>query len=120
MHMEWNKKIKEGLQDFEAAAPEQSWDAISKELNKNQANTTPIRSNYATAVSWIRYAAAAIVIGFIAMVSFNEPFQNSIKDALQGPGTKATVVESSLSLPNDSLTMKDSTKKATPKLNAEK
>jgi len=120
MNMEWNKKIKEGLQNFEVTPPEQSWDEISKELNKNQANTIPIRSNYATAVSWIRYAAAAIVIGFIAMVSFNEPFQNSIKDALQGPGTKATVVESTLSLSNDSLTMKDSTKKATPKLNAEK
>ena len=114
MHMEWNKKIKEGLQDFEAAAPEQSWDAISKELNKNQANTIPIRSNYATAVSWIRYAAAAIVIGIIVMVSFNEPFQNSIKDALQGPGTKSAVVESKLSISNDSLPVKDSSKKQFP------
>ena len=111
MHMEWNKKIKDGLEDFAFPPPEQSWDAISKELKKVQGNTIPMRSNYATAVSWIRYAAAAIVIGVIALASFNEPFRNSLNDALRGPGTKAAVVESKLSLSTDSLALKDSTKK---------
>jgi hypothetical protein len=112
--MEWNKKIKEGLQDFEVSPPKQSWDAISKELKRNQGNTIQIGPNYATAASWIRYTAAAIVIGVIMLASFNGPFQNSIKDALQGPGSKATVVESKPSISNDSLTMKDSTKKQFP------
>lgn len=111
MHMEWNKKIKDGLADFAVPPPEQSWDAISKELKKDQENTIPMKSNYATAAGRIRYAAAAIVMGIIALASFNEPFRDSLKAALQGPGTKATVVETKLSLSKDSLTMKDSTKK---------
>ena len=114
MHMEWNKKIKDGLEDFEVPPPEQSWDAISKELKKNKENSITTRSNYSTAVKWIRYAAAAIVMGVIALASFNEPFLDSLNDALKGPGAKAAVVESKLSLSTDSLTVKDSTKKQLP------
>lgn len=106
--MEWNEKIKDQLQDLEVAPPEDSWNTINDELEKGK--TLPMISPYAKAISWIKYSAAAAIAGIILITAFNEPFRNSIQQAIMGPSLKASIIDTLPKVTNDTTNIIDSTR----------
>lgn len=110
INMEWNKKIKEQLQDFEQSPPETSWESISQRINADQAKVVPIRSNYAKASTWIKYAFEAAAVIVISLSLFSPSFRDSLKNAVNGPGIKAAVIDSPMVSTKDSIAIRDSVK----------
>lgn len=104
--MEWNKKIKDQLLDFEVAPPDDCWKAIHRELQNEK--SIPIVSPYAKALLWIKYSAAAVVVGLILITAINEPFRNSMQQAIMGPSIKAAAIDSTPILRKDSISSTDS------------
>ena len=104
--MEWNKKIKDQLQQLEVAPPDDCWNNINHELQKSK--IIPLVSPYAKAISWIKYSAAAAVVGLIVITTVNESFRHSMQHAIMGPSLKAAVIDSTPIADKDSLTITDS------------
>ncbi|MEN9952514.1 MAG: hypothetical protein RLZZ520_782 [Bacteroidota bacterium] len=103
--MEWNKKIKDHLQQLEVAPPEDCWENVSAELQ--QAKVIPMSSSYSRAITWLKYSAAAVVIGLSVFTFINEPFRNALQNAVLGPGTKAAIIDSTPANRTDSITLND-------------
>ena len=108
--MEWNNKIKEQLQDFEQSPPETTWESLEQKLNVDEATVVPIRSNYAKASTWIKYAFEAAAVIIISLSLFSPSFRDSIKNAVNGPGIKAAVIDSPKISSKDSISIIDSVK----------
>lgn len=104
--MEWNKKIKDQLQDIEVAPPDECWNNIAAEMKKSK--VTSLQSPYAKSITWLKYGAAAAVAGIFMFSVINEPFRNAMQDAMFGKGTKASVIDSTPSPITDSIALKDS------------
>lgn len=109
-NMEWNNKIKEQLQDFEQRPPENTWETIEQKLNADQAKVVPIRSKYAKASTWIKYAFEAAAVAVISLSLFSPSFRDSLKNAVNGPGIKAAVIDSPKVSSKDSIAILDSVK----------
>lgn len=109
-NMEWNKKIKEQLDDFEQSPPETTWEFLAQKLNHQPVKIVPIRSNYAKASTWIKYAFEAAAVAIISLSLFSPSFRDSIKNAVNGPGIKAAVIDSPKVSPKDSVTIRDTVK----------
>jgi hypothetical protein len=104
--MEWNKKVRDHLQQLEVTPPKDSWNSIQNELDKGKLN--PLSSPYAKAITWLKYSAAAVVIGFTMFTFIDEPFRNNLQNAVMGPGTKAAVIDSTPANQIDSIPSNDS------------
>ncbi|MEY3178818.1 MAG: hypothetical protein RJB42_1059 [Bacteroidota bacterium] len=89
--MEWNKKVKDRLQQLEVAPPDECWSNIQSELQKGK--TIPLSSPNAKAISWLKYSAAAVVTGLIMFTFINQSFRNNLQNAVMGPATKAEIVD---------------------------
>jgi hypothetical protein len=110
INMEWNKKIKEQLHDFEQSPPETTWETIAQNLNVDQAKVVPIRSKYAKASTWIKYAFEAAAVAIISLSLFSPSFRDSLKNAVTGPGIKAAVIDSPKISTKDSVAIRDAVK----------
>ena len=106
--MEWNNKVKDQLQQLEVAPPDECWSNIQSELQKGK--IIPLSSPYAKAISWLKYSAAAVVTGLIMFTFINQPFRNALQNAVMGPGTKASIVDSTPANKIDSIATNDSTR----------
>jgi hypothetical protein len=104
--MEWNKKVRDHLQQLEVTPPEECWNSIQNELDKGK--LIPLSSPYAKAITWLKYSAAAVVIGFTMYTIIDEPFRNNLQNAVMGPGTKAAVIDSTPANQIDSIPPNDS------------
>ncbi|MEY4628715.1 MAG: hypothetical protein RLZZ595_1041 [Bacteroidota bacterium] len=109
-NMEWNNKIKEQLQEFEQSPPETTWETLAQKLNDQPAKIVPIRSDYAKASTWIKYAFEAAAVIIISLSLFSPSFRDSIKNAVNGPGIKAAVIDSPKVSSKDSISIIDSVK----------
>ena len=105
--MEWNKKIKDQLQDLEVAPPEDCWNTINHELQ--QGKIIPLVSPYAKAATWIKYSAAAVVAGLLLLTAVNEPFRNSMQHAIMGPSLKASAIDTTPVVSKDTTNITDTT-----------
>lgn len=103
--MEWNNKIKDQLQDLEVTPPDDCWNVINHNLQKEK--TIPLVSPYAKVVSWIKYSAAAVIAGIILITAFNAPFRNSIQKAIMGPSLKASIVDTTPKVTKDTINFTD-------------
>lgn len=108
--MEWNKKIKERLQDFEQSPPETTWETIEQKINTDQPKVVPIHSNYAKARTWIKYAFEAAAVAIISLSLFSPSFRDALKNAATGPGIKAAVIDSPKISNKDTTAILDSVK----------
>jgi hypothetical protein len=106
--MEWNKKVKDHLQQLEVAPPDECWSNIQSELQKGK--IIPLSSPYAKAISWLKYSAAAVVTGLIMFTFINQSFRNNLQNAVMGPGTKAAIVDTTPVNKVDSIATNDSTR----------
>ena len=106
--MEWNNKVKNRLQHFEVAPPEECWRSIQSELQKGK--IIPLSSPYAKRISWLKYTAAAVVTGLIMFTFINQPFRNTLQNAVMGPGTKAAIIDSTQVNQIDTIPSNDSTR----------
>lgn len=103
--MEWNKKIKDHLQQLEVAPPDDCWENISAELQN--AKIVPLSSPYAKAISWLKYSAAAVVVGLTMLTVINAPFRNALQNAVLGQGTKAAIIDTTSANRTDSINLND-------------
>jgi hypothetical protein len=108
--MEWNKKIKDQLQDLEVAPPEDCWETIAEKLNNKQDKVVPIRSNYAKASTWIKYAFEVAAVAIISLSLFSPSFRDSLKNAVNGPGIKAAIIDSPKIPAKDTIDTRDTLK----------
>lgn len=108
INMEWNNNIKERLQQLEVSPPDECWKEIEQELKKGK--IVPITSAYSKAITWLKYSAAAVVIGTGILTFVNEPFRNALENAIMGPGIKAAVIDSTPALQADSTAKVDTTR----------
>jgi len=108
--MEWNNKIKEQLKDFEQCPPESTWENLAQKLDNKQAKIIPIRSDYAKASTWIKYAFEVAAVAIISLSLFSPSFRDSLKNAVSGPGIKAAVIDSQKVSSQDSIAIRDSVK----------
>lgn len=108
--MEWNKKIKNQLQDLEVVPPEDCWETISRKLTTEEVKVVPIRSNYAKARTWIKYAFEAAAVVIISLSLFSPSFRDSLKNAVNGPGSKAAIIDSPHVTAKDTVTISDTLK----------
>jgi hypothetical protein len=106
--MDWNKKVKDQLQQLEVAPPDECWNNIQTELQKGK--IIPLSSPYAKGISWLKYSAAAVVTGLIMFTLINQPFRNALQNAVMGPGTKAAILDSTPTNQIDSIALNDSTR----------
>ncbi|MFZ9589200.1 MAG: hypothetical protein ACO28V_05675 [Chitinophagaceae bacterium] len=106
--MEWNNKVKNRLQHFEVAPPEECWRSIQSELQKGK--IIPLSSPYAKGISWLKYTAAAVVTGLIIFTFINQSFRNNLQNAVMGSGTKAAIVDTTPANKIDSIATNDSTR----------
>jgi hypothetical protein len=106
--MDWNKKVRDDLQQLEVAPPEECWNNIQSALQKGK--IIPLKSPYAKAISMIKYSAAAVVTGLVMFTFINQPFRNALQNAVMGPGTKAAIVDTTLANQLDSIALNDSTR----------
>lgn len=104
--MEWNKKVKDHLQQLEVAPPEECWSNIQSELQN--VKIIPLTSPYAKAITWLKYSAAAIVTGLIMFTFINQSFRNNLQNAVMGPGTKAAIIDTTQANKIDSIATNDS------------
>jgi hypothetical protein len=104
--MEWNKKVRDNLQQMEVTPPEECWNNIQNELEKGK--LIPLSSPYAKAITWLKYSAAAVFIGFTMYTIIDEPFRNTLQNAVMGPGTKAAIIDSTPANQIDSVHSNDS------------
>ena len=109
-NMEWNNKIKEKLHDFEQRPPETSWETLEQKLNDQPAKIIPIQSNYAKASTWIKIAFEVAAVAIISLSLFSPSFRDSLKNAVNGPGIKAAVIDSPKVSTKDSIAIRDSVK----------
>lgn len=103
--MEWNKKIKDHLQQLEVAPPDDCWENVFAELHKTK--VVPMSSSYSRAITWLKYSVAAAAVGVTIFTLINEPFRNALQNAVLGPGTKAAIIDSTPANRTDSTTLKD-------------
>lgn len=104
--MEWNKKVKDQLQQLEVAPPDECWNNIQASIQKGK--ITPLKSPYAKGISWLKYSAAAVTTGLIMFTLINQPFRNALQNAVMGPGTKAAIVDTTPVNHLDSIAPNDS------------
>ena len=108
--MEWNKKIKDQLQHLEATPPDDCWETIAEKLNSEQVNVVPKRSNYAKARTWIKYAFEVAAVAIISLSLFSPSFRDSLKNAVNGTGIKAAIIDSPKVSAKDSINILDTLK----------
>lgn len=103
--MEWNRKVKDQLQHLEIAPPDECWNSIETQLDKGR--IIPLSSPYRKAITWLKYSAAAVVVGLSMFTIINDPFRNALQNAVMGPGTKATIMDSTTANQIDSIPLND-------------
>lgn len=122
--MEWKNKIDQ----FRATPPPLVWDEIEKEISQNEQSfynyaATPPENSWneiSAKLMWpqdhrmravrklfrpvLRYAAMIAFMALIGTIIFNKPFRNAVIETFQGPGMKASLIDTPHVNKNDTST----------------
>lgn len=105
INMEWNNAIKERLQNIEVSPPDECWEEIEQAIKKGK--IVAIKSPFSKAITWLKYSAAAAVVGIGFLTLVNEPFRDALQNAVMGPGIKTAVIDSTPPVQIDSIAQAD-------------